>query len=863
MKITGMMIHFLNVFLICANAQTVFFSPARLHYEVTRLPWSVVVADFDHDGNQDVASVSRAERSVTVRLGEGDGTLRDSQNYAVGISPRSLVVADFNKDNHPDLATANLLSNDISVLLGNGDGSFQDSVNYAVGEKPRFIITDDFNHDGNADLANSNRDDHSISVLLGNGDGTFNNPIVVGTSQAINPRMLVNGDFNEDNIPDIALVHDDQSPQPIANAGILLGNGDGTFGNISIINISVSGTFPEATALTRGDFDNDTHLDLAVAVELTGADLIVLLKGNGSGAFTQTANLGVGSKPFALTTEDLDGDGNLDLIVANSGDNRITIHMGRGDGTFSNDIPDGDLFDRQQGVYRSGDVPRWVTVADLNNDQKFDLVTADEESSNVSVILGKGDSTFVIAPRYGVGAPPQAFPMDGSVSDFNKDGTLDLAIANWGFPNDTSVVSVLLGQGDGTFLPKMNFTAGINPINAIARDFNKDGTPDLAVGNTRDSVISVLLGRGDGSFDPAVGYSIEPNPQGLFAMPDIDVGDFDNDGNWDLTEVNYNEFYVAILFGNGDGTFNKPVKKVATPERPLRVIVGDYNNDQDEDFLIQADNLSGGSDPLYFYQGDGAGEFAAPVQINVPGLEIRNTATGDFNDDGMIDLAVVNYENSSIYLLFGNGDGSFTYINSLSAYVPQNVLPIDLNGDAYLDLAIASAPGSEVTLYLGNGDATFNKLDPAYGTENGAAFLIPGDFNEDGVIDMAVTGGIFGESAVSVLLNTGSVTGIVSDGDSKSSPPGKFALSQNYPNPFNPKTIIPFTLNRNNHVVLAVYDILGRKIRTLINEQLPAGEYKFTWNGRDNRGKLVTSGIYFYRLTAGDKQAVKRMILMQ
>jgi hypothetical protein len=272
MKIIRMMIHFLNAFLICANAQTPFFSPARLHYEVTRLPWSVVVADFNHDGNQDVASASRAERSVTVRLGDGDGTLGDSQNYAVGISPRSLVVADFNKDNHPDLATANLLSNDLSVLLGNGDGSFQDSVNYAVGEKPRFIITDDFNLDGNADLANSNRDDHSISVLLGNGNGTFNNPIVVNTSQAINPRMLVNGDFNEDNIPDIALVHDDQSAQPAANAGILLGNGDGTFGNISIINISVSGTFPEATALTRGDFNNDTHLDLAVAVELTGAD---------------------------------------------------------------------------------------------------------------------------------------------------------------------------------------------------------------------------------------------------------------------------------------------------------------------------------------------------------------------------------------------------------------------------------------------------------------------------------------------------------------------------------------------------------------------------------------------------------------
>jgi 5'-nucleotidase len=88
-----------------------------------------------------------------------------------------------------------------------------------------------------------------------------------------------------------------------------------------------------------------------------------------------------------------------------------------------------------------------------------------------------------------------------------------------------------------------------------------------------------------------------------------------------------------------------------------------------------------------------------------------------------------------------------------------------------------------------------------------------------------------------------------------------FELKQNYPNPFNPETTIPFTLSRNNYVVLEVYDILGRKIRTLVNAQLSAGDYKFTWNSRDDRGQLVASGIYFYRITAGDKRAVKRMTL--
>ncbi|NIT54751.1 MAG: hypothetical protein GWN00_00455, partial [Aliifodinibius sp.] len=723
-----------------------------------------------------------------------------------------------------------ILSNDISVLLGNGDGNFQDFVSYAVGAQPWFIIAGDFNRDGNADLATSNRDVHSLSVLLGNGDGTFNNPIVVSTSQDINPRIMVSGDFNEDNIPDIALVHDDYSANPQAKCGVLLGNGDGTFATISVINISVTGTSSKAIAITAGDFNNDGHLDLGAGVELTGADMIIILKGIGTGGFTQLTNFGVGSKPFALTNADLDKDNNLDLIVANSWSNRITIHMGKGDGTFSNEIPDGNLFDRQHGVYRTGDLPRWITVADLNNDQKFDLVTADELSSSVSIMIGNGDSTFVVTPRYSVGTPPQAFPMDGSAGDFDKDGDLDLAIANWGSPNDTGVVSVLLGQGDGSFLPKMDFTVGINPINGIARDFNKDGTLDLAVGNSSDSVVSVLLGRGDGSFDPAAAYSIEPNPQSLSYNPDIDVSDFDADGNWDLAVVHFNELYVAILFGNGDGTFRKPVTKITTPHSPLRIIIGDYNNDQNKDFLLQTVDLFGGSDQLYYFQGNGTGGFETPLLINIPGLEIVNTATGDFNDDDIIDLAVVDNENLSIYILFGNGDGSFSYINGVSAHEPINVLPLNLNGDPYTDLVIGSTPGSEVTLCIGNGDGTFIKLDPGYGTENGAYFMIPGDFNADSRIDMAVTGGINGESVVSVLLNTSNMTGIPSDGDPKGNMSETFVLGQNYPNPFNPRTTIPFDLpgREARYVRLSIYNILGQEIKELVNGHLLGGRYRYT-----------------------------------
>ena len=140
--------------------------------------------------------------------------------------------------------------------------------------------------------------------------------------------------------------------------------------------------------------------------------------------------------------------GSLTSYVSNTGNSRITIHTNRGDATFRNEIPNGDLFDYLNGTFRVGSTPRWVTIADLNNDQQMDLLTANEESNDVSILLGKTDTTFILPDRYNVGSPPQAFPSGGATGDFNGDGYLDLAISNWGFvgPSD---VSVLLNAGDG------------------------------------------------------------------------------------------------------------------------------------------------------------------------------------------------------------------------------------------------------------------------------------------------------------------------------------------------------------------------------------------------------------------------------
>ena len=157
-KSINMILGFIALFASQIHPQFILFEPSRLHYAVSGLPWAVESGDFNNDNFADFVTASRQERSITLRLGNGDGTFGDSLNFGVGISPRSLIPADFNNDNNLDVAVANLLSNDVTVLLGDGNANFPVRYTYQTGDKPRSIIAVDFNLDNELDLAVANRD---------------------------------------------------------------------------------------------------------------------------------------------------------------------------------------------------------------------------------------------------------------------------------------------------------------------------------------------------------------------------------------------------------------------------------------------------------------------------------------------------------------------------------------------------------------------------------------------------------------------------------------------------------------------------------------------------------------------------------
>lgn len=847
------------------------FSPSRLHFAVPDRPWAVESADFNGDGIPDLATASRSERRIAVQLGNGDGTFQDTIGTAVGISPRSFVPADFNGDGSMDLAVANLLSDDVTILSGAGDGTFGVPLTYPVGSAPRSIIAADLNGDGPLDLVIANRDSRTLSAYVGIGDGTFTAAPDVPTGNLIRPRQVRAAFLDSDTIPDLVVIHDtptgfDDGPR----FGVLLGNGDATFAPIAVTQVqpSVTEGFPESNALSLADLDGDGIIDLSVSIDNSTFDEVVTYLGDGNGAFSPAPGfLIVGNSPFFITHAEMTGDGVIDLLVLNTGSNALTLHPGNGDGSFTNSIPGGDLFDYTEGTYRTGHVPRWLTRDDFDGDGRIDIAVANEEGNDVAILLNRGDGQFRSAPRFGVGSPPQAFPIDGDAADLDGDGDIDLAIANWGRSYQVGEVSVLLNRGDGSFAPRVNYPAGVNPRKAIAGEFTGDGIGDLAVLNERDTVISVLPGAGGGAYGAAISLNLKSTPGRLRSVTDMTGADLDGDGRRDLAVVNRNEDALAIFRNGPSGLGTDPVVLPVTA-RPGLIRHGDMDGNGTIDLVVQRNPVFQGERcGIDVFLNDGGAVFGSAIAFELSDNRITDILVGEFTGDGHPDVALIEEDidlsQSVLHLLAGQGDGTLQPLGSRGLTDPGALAALDLVGSALPDILVSSYPNADVTVLENLGDGQFVERAPSYGLPVSVRRMVAGDFDGDGRTDLAGAGGIFGDSAIAVLFNRGGVTAIAPTSDDAGLVQ-RFHLEQNYPNPFNPSTTIRFGLPEAARVTMAIFDALGRRIvRARHAVPLPAGWHEFTWDGRDEGGRPVASGVYLYRMTAGEFTQTRKMVLMR
>ena len=345
---------------------------------------------------------------------------------------------------------------------------------------------------------------------------------------------------------------------------------------------------------------------------------------------------------------------------------------------------------------------------------------------------------------------PNSYNLIGTVTGFGSQtltGTVSLLDISDG---NAEFSTASLGKPAWTLTPAMTtspvFPSGGLPFAVNVGDFNGDGKLDLVMVNDDDvGLVAILLGNGDGTFQPPITYATGIDP--VY----VATGDFNGDGKLDLAVANSNSNNVAVLLGNGDGTFQAPIVAV-TGAGPSSISVGDFNADGQLDLAVTNAN----SDNLSILLGNGDGTFQTQVVYPV-GDDPQSIQVSDFNGDGNLDLVTANSRGNNVSVLLGNGDGTFQIANSYATgSSPAEVAVGDFNHDGYADLVTANAYTNGVSVLMGNGDGSF-RPQMSYVTDSSPEWVSVADFNGDGNLDI-VTASIADGGALSILFGGGDGT---------------------------------------------------------------------------------------------------------
>jgi uncharacterized repeat protein (TIGR01451 family) len=554
-----------TVSVLLSNGNGTLQSP--LSFATGTRPVAVVVADVNGDGLPDIITANSGSDNVAVLLGAAGSLVQPARFFQTGAGPAAVTVADVNGDSRLDLITANCgfsasqlqctstddRPGDVTVLLGDGQGNFQPPISVGAGIAPLAVAVADVSGDARPDLIVADYQSRAMAVLHGDGLGAFASPQFLATGGP--PVAVAAVDLNADSAPDIVAANE------FGGALILLGNTDGTLQTRRLFS---PGAFLDPRALAVADVDRDGVPDLVTAN--SDAFSVSVLHGMGDGNFQTPQIFSVGNFPVAVTAADVNGDSVPDIITANSASDDVSVLPGQMEGTFAEALS-----------FAAGDGPVAVAVADVNGDGLLDLVVANSDSDDVSLLLGDRATPGVLfqsQQRFTAGVSPVAV----AVADVNGDGLLDLVVAN----SDSDDVSLLLGDRATPgvlFQSQQRFSVAGSPFAVVLADVNDDANLDLITANANTNEVAVLLGDGTGTAFSA--------PQRFFAGSGVHrmvVADVNGDARPDLIAANSFSAGVAVLLGNGDGTLQPP-RHFLVGNGPRDVAVADVNGDTLPDII--------------------------------------------------------------------------------------------------------------------------------------------------------------------------------------------------------------------------------------------------------------------------------------
>jgi hypothetical protein len=423
--------------------------------------------------------------------------------------------------------------------------------------------------------------------------------------------------------------------------------------------------------------------------------------------------------------------------------------------------------------------------------------------------------------------------------DLDKDGYTDFLVPN----EQANDIRVFMNDRSGGYTDFKIFpiAGGSRPSTNEGADFNLDGLMDIAVGNSFNSIITVFLGDGNGSFSSVENYNAAQEVRGLMVI------DVDGDGFMDIITANRLGSNLTVLKNNGDGTFI-PSDTIETGSNgETTCSAADVNGDGIIDLFVGA--LS--SREVILLLGEGNGSFIFHSKVSVTG-QPWFTCTGDMNGDGIADVVSANSSGNLLAVILCDSLGNLSEpVHYSTGSFPLSIDLGDVDGDGDLDVVTSNYSAGSFTLYENDGTGVlFNRRDLAAG-ESGSCSVFH-DRDNDGDLDMT---GVDELDDLLILFENTKSTGVA-----EQNIPETFYLYQNYPNPFNPTTNFEFHIADFRFVSLKVYDVLGREVVTLINEEKPPGKYKINFNADRI---ILSSGVYFYKLSAGEFKDTKKMILLE
>jgi hypothetical protein len=635
------------------------------------------------------------------------GAYLASPSALTGVNaPSDVAVADVNGDGRMDLVTASTGSDRIAIHLQLPGGLFLPAPSLTIGnagtDAPSSIALGDLDGDGDVDIVSANRNADDLTIFLQSAPGAFPaTPSLVlgGAGLTDGPVSVVVGDLDGDGRLDVASANRDGD-----DLAVFLQSAAGTFSGTPSALLAASGAPLQPSHLDAVDVNGDGVLDL---VSTNGGDDVAIFVGRRGAAFAARPIViatGIAS-PSWVAAEDLNGDGLVDLAVTNAATNDVSIFVQRGPSGYASLVPDLVL-----GNANATSNPSGLAAGDLDGDGDLDLVCANEDAGNLTVFEQFSPSIFGSEPATTLGSPA-ATPGAHAVvaADLNGDGRLDIASAN----RTGGSVTIFFQPPSGPFPGSVDLTLGNgalgSPSSIAAADLDGDGDLDLVSANATASDLTVFRQLSPGSFAAAPSLTLGGNAT-TKAPGHVLAVDLDRDGDVDLACANATGNDVAVFLNPGDGAFPSAPSFVlgspGTTPSPRGLTAGDLDGDGDVDLVC----ANGGNSSLAVFLQGAPGVFPVLPSFTRTHASLvtpDTLAAADVDGDGDLDLVSGNTGTHNLTIFRQGNPGVFATTPEAvggpgSTDSPRALAVVDVDGDGDLDLLTAEPVLDDVAIFFGS-----------------------------------------------------------------------------------------------------------------------------------------------------------------